>query len=77
MRGLSCWSKNLIHVTQIRDTVAMPILNRCAKSCSNNPNRNLINTRNSSSMGCNARALQLGLNVWVEVLLISLRHRRK
>ena len=68
MRGLSCWSKNLIQVTQIRDTVAMPILNRCAKSCSNN--RNLINTRNSSSMGCNARAL--GLNVWVEVLLTSL-----
>ena len=29
-----------------------------------------INTRNSSSMGCNACAL--GLNVWVEVLLISL-----
>ena len=42
MRGLNCWSKNLIQVTQIRDTVAMPILNRCAKSCSNNPNRNLI-----------------------------------
>ena len=75
MRGLSCWSKNLIQVTQIRDTVAMPILNRCVKSCSNNPNRNLINTRNSSSMGCNARAL--GLNVWVEVLLTSLRHRRR
>ena len=30
---------------------------------------------NSSSMGCNARAL--GLNVWVEVLLTSLRHRRR
>ena len=73
MRGLSCWSKNLIQVTQIRDTVAMPILNRCTKSCSNNPNRNLINTRNTSSMGCNARAL--GLNVWVEVLLTS--HRRR
>ena len=52
MRGLSCWSKNLIQVSQIRDTVAMPILNRCVKSCSNNPNRNLINTRNSSSTTC-------------------------
>jgi len=70
MRGLSYWFKNLIQVTQIQDTVAIPILNRCAKSCSSNPNRNLINTRNSSSMGCNARVL--GLNVWVEVLLISL-----
>ena len=73
MRGQSCWSKNLIQVTQIQDTVAMPILNRCA--CSNNPNCNLINTRNSLSMGCNARAL--GLNVWVAVLLTSLRHRRR
>jgi len=46
-----------------------------AKSCSSNPNRNLIKTRNSSSMGCNARVLDL--NVWVEVLLISHRHRRR
>ena len=69
MRGLSYRFKNLIQVTQIQDTVAIPILNRCAKSCSSNPNCNLIKTRNSSSMGYNACVL--GLNVWVEVLLIS------
>ena len=72
MRGPSCRSKNLIQVTQIRDTIAMAVLNWCAKSCFNNPNRNLINTRNSSSMGCNAHALGL-----VEVLLISLQHKHR
>ena len=76
MRGLSCWFKNFIQVTQIRDTVAILTLNQCAKSCSSNPNRNLINTINSSSMGCNARAPGF-LNDCVEVVLISLRHRRR
>ena len=72
MRGLSCWFKNFIQVTQIQDTVAILTLNQCAKSCSSNPSCNLINTINSSSMGCNAHAL--GLNECVE---ISLRHRRR
>ena len=67
MRGLSCLFKNVIQVTQIRDMVAILTLNRCAKSCSSNPNRNLINTINSSLMGCNARAL--GLNDCVEIVL--------
>jgi hypothetical protein len=43
--GLSCWIKHFIQVIQIRETVAMLMLNLCAKSCSSNPKRSQTSVR--------------------------------
>ena len=52
MRGFSCCLRNLIQVTQIRETVAIVILNLCAKSCSSKLKRSRTSVRKSSSIGC-------------------------
>ena len=45
------WYRNIIHVLKILETCVVEILKRCAISCTSNPKRNLMSTRNNSCSG--------------------------